>query len=136
MGKPLQALAVLFAVFHQFGVGISISISPGDQNTRTAGIIRAPPNCSDIKLAAQCLSGMHIATRNRRGIFFVRTSPRAGTYYRNYIDRGGGIMVKHSADQVFRQVNRIFQLGAVGSVSDAQLLDWFISRKDECAEAD
>ena len=44
-------------------------------------------------------------------------------------------MVKNSSDQVFRQVNRVFQLGAVGSVSDAQLLDWFISRKDDCAEA-
>jgi RNA polymerase sigma factor (sigma-70 family) len=43
--------------------------------------------------------------------------------------------MKNASDQVFRQVNRIFQLGAVGSVSDAQLLDWFITQKDDCAEA-
>jgi hypothetical protein len=42
--------------------------------------------------------------------------------------------MKNASDQVFRQVNRIFQLGAVGSVSDAQLLDWFIAQKDDCAE--
>ena len=44
-------------------------------------------------------------------------------------------MGKSSSDQVIRQVNRVFQLGAVGSVSDAQLLDWFVAQQDDCAEA-
>ena len=44
-------------------------------------------------------------------------------------------MGKSSSDRVIRQVNRVFQLGAVGSVSDAQLLDWFVAQQDDCAEA-
>jgi RNA polymerase sigma factor (sigma-70 family) len=47
----------------------------------------------------------------------------------------GDVMMRNSSDQVFRQVHRVFQVGAVGSVSDAQLLDWFLSRKEECADA-
>ena len=40
-------------------------------------------------------------------------------------DRGGGS----------RQLQRLFNLGAVGTMTDAQLLEWFISRRDEAAEA-
>ena len=34
-----------------------------------------------------------------------------------------------------RQVHRLFNFGAVGTMSDAQLLDRFVSRRDEAAEA-
>ena len=43
-------------------------------------------------------------------------------------------MASSSSDQVLRQVHRLFNLGAVGTMSDAQLLDRFISRRDEAAE--
>ena len=39
------------------------------------------------------------------------------------------------ADPYFRHVRRVFNLGAVGTVSDAQLLDWFVSSRDDSAEA-
>ena len=39
------------------------------------------------------------------------------------------------ADPFFRHVRRVFNLGAVGTVSDAQLLDWFVSARDDSAEA-
>ena len=39
------------------------------------------------------------------------------------------------ADPFFRHVRRVFNLGAVGTVSDAQLLDWFVSSRDDSAEA-
>ncbi len=44
-------------------------------------------------------------------------------------------MASRQSDSVFRHVRRIFNLGAVGTVSDAQLLDWYISSRDESAEA-
>ncbi len=44
-------------------------------------------------------------------------------------------MAANSSDRVFRHVNRIFNLGAVGMTPDGQLLDWFVSRGDESAEA-
>ncbi len=37
--------------------------------------------------------------------------------------------------QVLGQVHRLFNLGAVGTMSDAQLLEWFVVRRDEAAEA-
>jgi RNA polymerase sigma factor (sigma-70 family) len=39
------------------------------------------------------------------------------------------------ADPFFRHVRRVFNLGAVGTVPDAQLLDWFVSARDDSAEA-
>jgi RNA polymerase sigma factor (sigma-70 family) len=44
-------------------------------------------------------------------------------------------MAGSPSDQVFQQVHRLFNLGAVGTMSDAQLLDRFVSRRDEAAEA-
>ena len=44
-------------------------------------------------------------------------------------------MAGSSSDYFFRQVHRIFDLGAVGMMSDAQLLDWFVAKHDESAEA-
>jgi hypothetical protein len=44
-------------------------------------------------------------------------------------------MADSSSDSVNRQVQRLFNLGTVGSLSDAQLLDWFISERDEAREA-
>ena len=44
-------------------------------------------------------------------------------------------MASRSSDHVLHQMQRIFNLGTVGMVSDAQLLDWFVSLKDESAEA-
>jgi RNA polymerase sigma factor (sigma-70 family) len=44
-------------------------------------------------------------------------------------------MAGNSSDRVLREVRRIFCLGACGSLSDAQLLDRFLSQKDESAEA-
>ena len=43
-------------------------------------------------------------------------------------------MAGKSADPVFHQVERLFNVGTVGMVSDAQLLDWFVSSRDESAE--
>ena len=39
------------------------------------------------------------------------------------------------SDRVHRQVHRLFQVGAVGTMSDAQLLDRFVARHDDAAEA-
>ena len=43
-------------------------------------------------------------------------------------------MVGSSSDRVLRQVHRLFNVGAVGTMSDAELLDRFVSRRDEAAE--
>ena len=40
-------------------------------------------------------------------------------------------MAGRSSDGLLRQVHRIVNLGAVGTLTDAQLLDWFVSRRDE-----
>jgi len=40
-----------------------------------------------------------------------------------------------SSGGVLKQLQRLFNLGAVGTITDAQLLEWFISRRDEAAEA-
>ncbi len=39
------------------------------------------------------------------------------------------------SDPFIRHVRRVFNLGAVGTVSDAQLLEWFVSSRDDSAEA-
>ena len=39
------------------------------------------------------------------------------------------------SDRLHRQVCRLFSIGAVGAISDAQLLDRFLSRRDEAADA-
>ncbi len=44
-------------------------------------------------------------------------------------------MANSSSDSVQKQVQRLFNLGTVGSLSDAQLLDWFVSERDEAREA-
>ncbi len=44
-------------------------------------------------------------------------------------------MANSSSDSVHRQVQRLLSLGAVGSLTDAQLLDWFVSERDEAREA-
>ncbi len=44
-------------------------------------------------------------------------------------------MAVNPSDRVHRQVHRLFNFGAVGTMSDAQLLDRFVSWRDEAAEA-
>ena len=44
-------------------------------------------------------------------------------------------MAGSSSDRALRQVQRLFNLGAVGSMTDAQLLEWFVSGRDDPAEA-
>ena len=44
-------------------------------------------------------------------------------------------MAGSPSDRVLRQVHRLFNIGAVGTMSDAELLDRFVSRRDEAAEA-
>ncbi len=44
-------------------------------------------------------------------------------------------MAGSPSNRVHRQVHRLFNFGAVGTMSDAQLLDRFVSRRDEVAEA-
>ncbi len=44
-------------------------------------------------------------------------------------------MASSSFDQTLKQVHRLFQVGAVGGLSDSQLLDQFILRRDETSEA-
>ena len=44
-------------------------------------------------------------------------------------------MARNPSDRVFRQVHRLFNFGAVGAMSDARLLDRFVARRDEAAEA-
>ena len=44
-------------------------------------------------------------------------------------------MAGNLSKRVLRQVHRLFHVGAVGTMSDAQLLDRFVSRRDEAAEA-
>ena len=44
-------------------------------------------------------------------------------------------MAGDSSDYVFRQVHSLFNLGAVGMISDARLLEWFVAERDESAEA-
>ena len=44
-------------------------------------------------------------------------------------------MAGSSSDRVLGQMHRLFHFGAVGAMSDAQLLDRFVSRRDEAAEA-
>ena len=36
---------------------------------------------------------------------------------------------------VLKQLHRLFNVGAVGTMTDAQLLEWFISRRDDSAAA-
>ena len=44
-------------------------------------------------------------------------------------------MAGNPSDRLLGQVHRLFHFGAVGTMSDAQLLDRFLSRRDEAAEA-
>jgi RNA polymerase sigma factor (sigma-70 family) len=44
-------------------------------------------------------------------------------------------MAGSPSDRVLRQVHRLFNFGAVGTMSDAELLDRFVVRRDEAAEA-
>ena len=44
-------------------------------------------------------------------------------------------MATGSFDQALKQVHRLFHVGAVGGLSDSQLLDQFILRRDETSEA-
>ncbi len=44
-------------------------------------------------------------------------------------------MAGSPSDRVLRQVHRLFNFGAVGTMSDAELLDRFVSRRDEAAES-
>ncbi len=44
-------------------------------------------------------------------------------------------MAGRPSDRVKGQMHRLFHLGAIGTMSDAQLLDRFVSRRDEAAEA-
>ena len=44
-------------------------------------------------------------------------------------------MASSSSDRALRDVQRLFNLGAVGSMTDAQLLDWVVSQRDDPAEA-
>ena len=44
-------------------------------------------------------------------------------------------MASNSAYSVLRQVHRLLNLGMIGGMTDEQLLDWFVSRRDEAAEA-
>ena len=44
-------------------------------------------------------------------------------------------MAGSPSDRVLRQVHRLFNFGAVGTLSDAELLDRFVARHDETAEA-
>ena len=44
-------------------------------------------------------------------------------------------MAGSPSDRVLRQVHRLLNFGAVGTMSDAELLDRFVARRDEAAEA-
>ena len=44
-------------------------------------------------------------------------------------------MASSSFDQTFKQVHRLFHVGVIGGLSDSQLLDQFILRRDETSEA-
>ena len=44
-------------------------------------------------------------------------------------------MAGGSSDRVIRQVHRVFNLGAVGMTSDGELLEWFVTNRDESAES-
>ena len=44
-------------------------------------------------------------------------------------------MSNNQSDQVRRQVHRLFNFGAVGTLSDAQLVERFVLRRDEAADA-
>ena len=55
--------------------------------------------------------------------------------YEKVTSERGEEMAGSSSDYVFRQVHRIFNLGAVGMMSDAQLLEWFVAKHDDSAEA-
>ncbi len=44
-------------------------------------------------------------------------------------------MAGNPSDRVIRPVHRLFNLGAVGAMSDEQLLDRFVAQRDEAAEA-
>ena len=44
-------------------------------------------------------------------------------------------MAGNSSDRVFRQVHRVLNFGAVGTMPDAQLLEWFVTEPAESAEA-
>jgi RNA polymerase sigma factor (sigma-70 family) len=44
-------------------------------------------------------------------------------------------MAGRPSGRVLRQVQRLYNFGAVGALSDAELLDWYVARHDEAAEA-
>jgi RNA polymerase sigma factor (sigma-70 family) len=44
-------------------------------------------------------------------------------------------MAGSPSNRAIRQLHRLFNFGAVGTMSDAQLLEWFVSRSDETAKA-
>src|ERR1700741_4556149 len=44
-------------------------------------------------------------------------------------------MARSPSNRALRQVHRLFNFGTIGAMSDAQLLDRFLSHRDEAAEA-
>jgi hypothetical protein len=62
--------------------------------------------------------------------------PPRGYYCKGTANWGGmAEIASSSSDSMHRQVERLLNLGAVGSLSDAQLLEWFVSELGEAREA-
>ncbi len=74
-------------------------------------------------------------TKNPRHKFMRNIAP-GDTTLKKQPKSGAEVEMRGTpADPFFRHVRRVFNLGAVGTVSDAQLLDWFVSSRDDSAEA-
>ena len=50
-------------------------------------------------------------------------------------DREGGIMKIGTQGSVLRSIQTLFSVGSVGGMTDGELLEEFLSRRDELAEA-
>jgi RNA polymerase sigma factor (sigma-70 family) len=48
-------------------------------------------------------------------------------------DRGGGVVEKSGTHPAIRELGTLFNAGAVGMLSDGQLLDWFVERREASA---
>ena len=76
-----------------------------------------------------------IANSECPGTSLCGVALESGTMYENIASERGVEMAGNSSDRVFRQVHRVLNLGAVGMMPDAQLLEWFVSERDQSAEA-
>ena len=70
----------------------------------------------------------------RGGLIFHADDASSRHYLMETSNSGDDHNYGRRSDALIKQVHRLYNLGAVGTVPDAQLLEWFVSRQADTAE--